>query len=79
MQKTASCLQTANAIVGEGPSTAKGLLYCVDIKRPAIFPFEPDVGRQGIGPCRVRWDAWPPLGPPTGLFLRTPMDTVRGG
>lgn len=48
------CVQQANAILGEGPSwdTAAGLLYWVDIKRPAVFSWKPDVGQTGLWPMK---------------------------
>ena len=45
-------IQAANAILGEGPSwdSDRGLLYWVDIKRPAVFRFDPARGQTGIWP-----------------------------
>ena len=46
------CVQQANAILGEGPnwSHAEGVLYWVDIQRPAIFRFDPALGQTGHWP-----------------------------
>ena len=46
------CVQQANALLGEGPSwsSAEGVLYWVDIKRPAIFRWDPVRGQTGIWP-----------------------------
>jgi L-arabinonolactonase len=46
------CIQTANAILGEGPSwdSTVGVLYWVDIKRPAVFRFHPMLGQTGFWP-----------------------------
>src|SRR5689334_15524614 len=43
------CVQAANAILGEGPTwnAEEGALYWVDIKRPAIFRFDPSRGQTG--------------------------------
>jgi L-arabinonolactonase len=45
-------VQAANAILGEGPSwdSDRGLLYWVDIKRPAVFRFDPARGQTGLWP-----------------------------
>jgi len=47
-----NCIQPANAILGEGPSwdSAAGVLYWLDIKRPAIFRFDPALGQTGHWP-----------------------------
>src|SRR5688500_13418774 len=49
---TVRCVQQANAILGEGPSwnVATGQLYWVDIKRPAVFRFNPAQGQTGHWP-----------------------------
>lgn len=46
------CIQPANAILGEGPSwdIRRGVLYWVDIKRPAVFCFDPARGQIGHWP-----------------------------
>ena len=46
------CIQTANAILGEGPvwDSRAGILYWVDIKRPAVYRFDPRVGQTGHWP-----------------------------
>ncbi len=46
------CVQQANAILGEGPlwDSSKGVLYWVDIKRPAVFRFSPLSGQTGHWP-----------------------------
>jgi sugar lactone lactonase YvrE len=46
------CVQPANAILGEGPTwdVRSGVLYWVDIKRPAIFRFEGQKGQTGHWP-----------------------------
>ncbi len=46
------CVQQANAILGEGPSwsSSEGVLYWVDIKRPAVFRFDPLIGQTGHWP-----------------------------
>ncbi len=48
----AVCIQAANAIVGEGPNwdSTRGVLYWVDIKRPALFRWDPEVGQTGHWP-----------------------------
>lgn len=47
-----TCVQQANAILGEGPVWDRrlGVLYWVDIMRPAVFRFEPGVGQTGYWP-----------------------------
>ena len=46
------CIQPANAILGEGPSwdARSGVLYWVDIKRAAVFRFDPARGQTGHWP-----------------------------
>jgi L-arabinonolactonase len=46
------CIQSANAILGEGPiwDYGAGVLYWVDIKRPAVFRFDPVRGQTGHWP-----------------------------
>jgi len=46
------CVQQANALLGEGPSwdTAHHVLYWVDIKRPAVFRWDPLQGQTGLWP-----------------------------
>jgi L-arabinonolactonase len=46
------CVQQANAILGEGPSwdSAAGVLYWVDIRRPAILRWDPALGQTGLWP-----------------------------
>ena len=46
------CIQPANAILGEGPTwhSAEEVLYWVDIKRPAVFRFDPKRGQTGHWP-----------------------------
>ncbi len=46
------CVQQANAILAEGPSwsSTEGVLYWVDIHRPAIFRFNPLLGQTGHWP-----------------------------
>ena len=48
------CVQQANAILGEGPSwdSAAGLLYWVDLKRPAILRWDPRQGQTGLWPLK---------------------------
>ena len=58
------CVQGANALLGESPTWygAEGVLYWVDIKRPAVFRFDPTHGQTGhwpmqrpvgcVAPCR---------------------------
>jgi L-arabinonolactonase len=48
------CVQEANAILGEGPSwsSAEGVLYWIDIKRPAVFRFDPTRGQTGHWPLK---------------------------
>lgn len=46
------CIQPANAILGEGPTwdIGEGVLYWVDIKRPAVFRLDPTLGQTGHCP-----------------------------
>jgi len=46
------CIQQANAILGEGPTwhAGEGVLYWVDIKRPAVFRHDPSRGQTGHWP-----------------------------
>lgn len=46
------CVQSANSILGEGPNwhPTEQALYWVDIKRPAVFRFEPGIGQTGHWP-----------------------------
>lgn len=46
------CVQSANAILGEGPTwcDVERVLYWVDIKRPAVFRFNPVLGQTGHWP-----------------------------
>ena len=46
------CVHSANAILGEGPSwdPTHSVLYWVDIKRPAVFRFDPALGQTGHWP-----------------------------
>lgn len=46
------CVQTANAVLGEGPcwDERTGVLYWVDIKRAAVFRFDPHEGQTGHWP-----------------------------
>jgi L-arabinonolactonase len=46
------CVQQANALLGEGPTwdTANQVLYWVDIKRPAVFRWNPLHGQTGLWP-----------------------------
>ena len=48
------CVQQANAILGEGPTwdASSGVLYWVDIKRPAIFRWHPTLGQTGHWPLK---------------------------
>jgi hypothetical protein len=50
---TARCIQSANAMLGEGQSwdAVVGTLYWVDIKRSAIFRFDLQLGQTGQIPC----------------------------
>lgn len=50
--ESVECVQQANAILGEGPnwSHAEGVLYWVDIQRPAVFRFDPARGQTGHWP-----------------------------
>jgi len=52
IQDLVSCVQPSNAILGEGPSwdSDQGVLYWVDIKRPAIFRWDPRLGQTGHWP-----------------------------
>jgi len=47
-----TCVQQANAHLGEGPvwHPQEGRLYWADVTRPCIYAFEPDVGQVGIWP-----------------------------
>jgi L-arabinonolactonase len=46
------CILSANAILGEGPiwDSHRGVLYWVDIRRPAVFRFDPGRGQTGHWP-----------------------------
>jgi len=46
------CIQESNALLGEGPiwHSAEGVLYWVDIQRPAVFRFDPARGQTGHWP-----------------------------
>lgn len=46
------CIQAANAILGEGPiwDSRAGVLYWIDIQRPAVFRFDPILGQTGLWP-----------------------------
>src|SRR5579872_5510015 len=46
------CAQPSNAILGEGPNWDRrlGVLYWVDIVRPAVFRYEPGIGQTGHWP-----------------------------
>ncbi len=50
------CVQQCNAILGEGPSwdSRAGVLYWVDIQRPAIYRFEPGVGQTAQWPMPAK-------------------------
>jgi L-arabinonolactonase len=52
MMADVRCIQPANAILGEGPcwNSGEGVLYWVDIKRPAVFRFDPSRGQTGHWP-----------------------------
>ncbi len=52
MKADVRVIQAANAILGEGPTwdPVEGVLYWVDIKRPAIFRWDPRVGQTGHWP-----------------------------
>ena len=46
------CVQQANAILGEGPlwCPREQALYWLDIKRPAVYRFDPETGQTGHWP-----------------------------
>jgi L-arabinonolactonase len=46
------CVQAANALLGEGPiwDSRVGVLYWIDIQRPAVFRFDPILGQTGLWP-----------------------------
>ncbi len=52
MSDEVRCVQQADAILGEGPvwSPVEGVLYWLDIKRPAIYRFNPTEGQTGHWP-----------------------------
>ena len=52
MSQSVLCIQAANAICGEGPSwgLARGVLYWVDIRRPALFRWDRRLGQTGHWP-----------------------------
>lgn len=52
MKPVVTCIQAANAVVGEGPSWDhnESVLYWVDIKRPALFRWDPKHGQTGHWP-----------------------------
>ncbi|NNG04582.1 MAG: SMP-30/gluconolactonase/LRE family protein [Inquilinus sp.] len=52
MDSPVRCVQAANAILGEGPvwCPREGVLYWLDIKRPAVYRFDPGRGQTGCWP-----------------------------
>ena len=46
------CVQQANAILGEGPlwCARDNVLYWLDIKRPAVYRYDPERGQTGHWP-----------------------------
>jgi sugar lactone lactonase YvrE len=67
MDRSPQCIQAANAIIGEGPSwdPVCNVLYWVDIKRSAVFRFEPALGQTG------HW----PMSRQTGCVFPTTVDS----